>query len=154
MEGRNVLISAISPLVVSIQSCWYIQVLQDQEIGWTSVILSDGLISIDRKSETPVYLQITSALIHNIRRGLLRRGAKLPGTHKLATALSTNRKTVQAAYDELMAQGWIEILPRKGAFLAHDLPEIAPPSEKPSAAITGMATPWGLTTCSKLWRNS
>lgn len=84
------------------------------------------LISIDRRSETPIYLQISNALIRAIRRGQLSKGSKLPGTEQLSAALGVNRKTLQTAYDELMAQGWIDIFSRKGAFVATATPELSP----------------------------
>lgn len=86
----------------------------------------EELIIIDRRSNTPVYLQITNAVIHNIRRGHIRSGLKLPGSREMAIALNIHRKTLQTAYDELMAQGWIEIIPQKGTFIAKNLPEIKP----------------------------
>ncbi len=84
------------------------------------------LIPIDRNSDTPVYMQIANAIILSIRRGRLRRGARLPGSRELAGLLNVHRKTLQTAYDELMAQGWIEISPRKGAFVVEKLPELKP----------------------------
>lgn len=84
------------------------------------------IIKIDRDSNIPVYMQITNSFIHNIRRGQLRRGLQLPGSRTLATSLNIHRKTLQTALDELMAQGWIEIIPQKGTFIASDLPDIKP----------------------------
>lgn len=83
-------------------------------------------IKIDPTSETPVYLQITNAFIHTIRNGRLRKGLKLPGSRTLAARLGINRMTMVAAYQELHAQGWIEISPRKGTFVNHELPVLKP----------------------------
>ena len=84
------------------------------------------LIPIDNKSNSPLYSQIMNAFITNIRRGYLRRGLKLPGSRKLAETLNVHRKTLQNALDELAAQGWLEIIPRKGTFVVKDIPEINP----------------------------
>ncbi len=84
------------------------------------------LITIDKTSDTAIYLQVSNAIIHNIRRGSLRRGLKLPGSRELAGILQVHRKTMLAAYGELLAQGWIEMIPRKGTFVVKDLPEIKP----------------------------
>ncbi len=84
------------------------------------------LIPIDYKSNSPLYSQIMNALITNIRRGYLRRGLKLPGSRKLAAMLNVHRNTLQNALDELVAQGWLEIIPRKGTFVVKDIPEINP----------------------------
>jgi GntR family transcriptional regulator / MocR family aminotransferase len=85
-----------------------------------------ALISIAPTADTPVYLQIANAMIINIRAGRLRSGLKLPGSRELAHALQVHRKTVIAALDELQAQGWIEMVPRKGTFVVQHLPEIKP----------------------------
>ena len=84
------------------------------------------LIQIDKNLPTPIYLQITNAIIYNIRRGILRRRFKIPGARELAADLNIHRKTLQNALDELMAQGWLEIIPRKGTFVVDNLPEINP----------------------------
>ncbi len=83
-------------------------------------------IRIEKTSDIPVYLQIVNAVILGIRRGMIRRSVKLPGARTLAKALHIHRKTLQTAYDELMAQGWVTITPRKGAFVVDALPEIKP----------------------------
>lgn len=90
----------------------------------------DQLITIEKSSNTAVYLQISNAMIHHIRSGRLRKGAKLPGSRKLAESLQVHRNTLLAAYDELEAQGWIETQPRKGTFVVQDLPEIQPRGAK------------------------
>jgi GntR family transcriptional regulator/MocR family aminotransferase len=90
------------------------------------MLLYHELISIDKSSDTAIYLQISNSIINNIRRGRLRPGLKLPGSRELSDHLSVHRKTILAAYDELLAQGWIEVIPRKGTFVVHNLPEIRP----------------------------
>ena len=75
------------------------------------------LISIDRNSATAIYLQIAQHIINAIQRGYLLIGSKLPGSRSLGLLLKNHRNTVTAAYQELEAQGWIEIHPNKGAFI-------------------------------------
>ncbi|MCE6992852.1 PLP-dependent aminotransferase family protein [Dyadobacter sp. CY323] len=86
------------------------------EIPFKNVIL------LDRLSGTPVYLQIARQMINAIQRGVLVTGVKLPGTRSLAEILDVHRKTVVAAYHELDAQGWIEMLPNKGTFVTKKSP--------------------------------
>ncbi len=74
-------------------------------------------------SPTPLYMQIVHALIHEIQRGRLQPGAFLPSTRELAEVLGVNRKTIVIAYDELVAQGWLESLGRKGTIVTASLPE-------------------------------
>ncbi|MEQ9377520.1 MAG: PLP-dependent aminotransferase family protein [Imperialibacter sp.] len=88
--------------------------------------LITDLVQWDASAETPVYLQIANGFIHHIRLGRLRKGLKLPGSREMAGLLSVNRMTVVAALNELEAQGWIEMLPRKGTFVRKSLPLLAP----------------------------
>ena len=82
------------------------------------------MIEIDRAQKTPVYLQITNGFIRNITAGLLSSGLRLPGSRKMATMLDVNRRTVITAYEELTAQGWIEIKPNSGAYISEKLPTL------------------------------
>jgi GntR family transcriptional regulator/MocR family aminotransferase len=86
----------------------------------------ESLLSIDKNLHVPVYLQITNGIIGHIRRGTLKPESALPSSRVLAKALNVHRKTVLAAYDELYAQSWIDVYPRKGIFVARNLPDIAP----------------------------
>ncbi|MEO1052689.1 MAG: PLP-dependent aminotransferase family protein [Bacteroidota bacterium] len=81
-----------------------------------------SVISVNRDSTKPIYLQIVNSFIKEITQGRLNAGHKLPGTRALAEQLQLNRKTVADAYDELLAQGWINIIPSKGTFVSSDLP--------------------------------
>lgn len=84
------------------------------------------LIHLDREADLPIFLQLHNALVKLIKSGILKGGAKLPGTRSLANQLTLHRKTVIAAYDELLSQGWIESIPSKGTFISNKLPEIQP----------------------------
>ncbi|MDW7693293.1 PLP-dependent aminotransferase family protein [Flammeovirgaceae bacterium SG7u.111] len=80
------------------------------------------IIQLDRKIGTPVYIQLCNQLIQLIKQGKLSPATKLPGSRLMAEQLSIHRKTVVAAYDELMAQGWLESKPAKGTFVNTALP--------------------------------
>ena len=88
--------------------------------------LIDELIGIDRASRVPLYLQISQSIIQSIRQGKLRKGLRLPGARRIADLLKINRLTVVAAFEELESQGWLEMLPRKGAFVKLNLPMLSP----------------------------
>lgn len=88
--------------------------------------LPKGLITIDKNSQVPVYLQIANGIIGHIRRGTLKPASALPGSRILAAHLQVHRKTVVAAYDELYAQSWVDAYPRKGIFIAKNLPDVSP----------------------------
>jgi len=76
-----------------------------------------SFIQIDRDSITAVYLQIASQLINAIQRGFIQPAAKLPGSRQLSELLDVHRNTVVAAFNELDAQGWVEVRPNQGTFV-------------------------------------
>lgn len=75
-------------------------------------------------SDLPVFLQIARGLTRDILRGRLRPKDRLPGTRSLAAELGVHRNTVVAAYDELLAEGWIESDGTRGTFVAEALPKL------------------------------
>src|SRR5690606_9069119 len=92
-----------------------------------------SFIQVDRRSATPVYLQVAQQLINAIQRGYLLEGHKLRGTRQLASLLGLHRNTVVAVYAELEAQGWTESRPNSGTFVRNAL------AAKPAKFSTGDA---------------
>jgi GntR family transcriptional regulator/MocR family aminotransferase len=80
-----------------------------------------------------VYLQISELIATEIRRGRLQPGTALPGTRELAKQLGVNRKTAVLAYEELLAQGWLEAQTTCGTFVSSQLPESTPMAFAPAA---------------------
>lgn len=64
--------------------------------------------SIDRSSKKPVFEQICEALRHSIVSGSLAEGATLPPTRVLATELGVSRSTTVTAYEQLVAEGYLQ----------------------------------------------
>lgn len=83
-----------------------------------------SIIAISKKSPRAVYLQIADAIVDEILSGRVPQSHKMPGTRLLALELNLNRKTVATAYDELLAQGWLEIIPSRGTFVKKSLPVV------------------------------
>lgn len=81
-----------------------------------------SLIQISSSTAKAKYLQISNQLIKLIKSGTLASKARLPGSRAMAELLMIHRKTVIAAYDELLSQGWIEVIPSKGTFVSSQLP--------------------------------
>lgn len=81
------------------------------------------VISLDRDHAQPVYRRIASAIAHDIARGRLAPGARLPGTRSLAGMLGLSRHTVGAAYDALIAEGWLTSTEASGTFVSASMPE-------------------------------
>lgn len=106
-------------------------------------------IVLERTAGIALHLQLVQAIIREIQRGRLLPGAALPGSRTIADALSLNRKTVVQAYDELLAQGWIETQARRGAFVSARLPATAlenanQPAKQIPAAFVERLPPNGL----------
>ena len=76
-------------------------------------------IRIHRNKVEPIYLQIAYQFINAVQRGYLPLGTKISGSRVLAEELGVHRKTIIAAFDELQAQGWVEIIPKKGTFVGN-----------------------------------
>ncbi len=71
------------------------------------------------ESGKPLYIQIYEYFKHEIEKGNLKPCEKLPSKRKLATALSISVNTVDTAYSQLTAEGYIEAIPQKGFFVCN-----------------------------------
>lgn len=100
-------------------------VIIKQVVQFVMQILS-SLLNIDKNAAQSVYLQIGNQLMALIKAGTLPAGNRLPGTRQLALSLNVHRKTVIRAYDELLAQGWLESQTGSGTFVARHLPAVKP----------------------------
>lgn len=69
-----------------------------------------------------LYLQIAQAIRRSIENSNVVATEKLPSARTLATQLNVNRHTIMAAYNELVAQGWVETQQRQGYRVAETLP--------------------------------
>lgn len=85
-----------------------------------------SLIFIEKTSSTPVFVQVSNQLAELIRQGTLAPGQRLPGTRQLAHLLDLNRQTIVAAYDEGLAQGWLESRSGSGTYVATHFSEVRP----------------------------
>ena len=80
------------------------------------------MVHLDYRSARPIYAQIVDGFRSQIEGGVLRSGEKLPSVRELAVELSINPNTIQRAYRQLEAEGWIATVPGKGCFVC-GLPE-------------------------------
>ncbi|GAA1915816.1 PLP-dependent aminotransferase family protein [Streptantibioticus ferralitis] len=91
-------------------------------------------IDLDAAGGRRVGLQ--SALRKAIRQGRLAAGTLLPSTRGLAAELGLSRGTVTAAYDQLVAEGYLTTRPGSGTTVA-DMPPNTMPPESAAPAATG-----------------
>ncbi|MBP2370173.1 MocR-like pyridoxine biosynthesis transcription factor PdxR [Pseudonocardia parietis] len=65
-------------------------------------------IVLDRASGVPLAVQVADGLRDAAAGRALRPGDRLPSTRALATTLGLSRTVTAAAYDQLLAEGWVE----------------------------------------------
>ena len=82
------------------------------------------MVHLDYRDARPIYIQIVDGFRGQILAGVLQSGEKLPSVRELAMELSINPNTIQRAYRQLEALGWIATVPGKGCFVS-GLPEYA-----------------------------
>lgn len=75
------------------------------------------MIHLDYRDSRPIYQQVKDTLRRHIVTGVLMPGEKLPSVRALASQLSINPNTIQRAYRQLEAEGWIATVPGKGCFV-------------------------------------
>lgn len=93
---------------------------------------------VDASRGMPLYLQLIHALIQEIQRGRLAPGTFLPSSRELAGALGVNRKTVVLAYEDLIAQGWLEAQGTRGTRVAASLPDVGLDRKRTGADARGL----------------
>jgi GntR family transcriptional regulator/MocR family aminotransferase len=76
---------------------------------------------LDRTAATPLFRQLYACLKESILRGALPPGAQLPPTRELCRQLAVSRQTVLAAYDQLLAEGYLSGTVGRGTFVSASL---------------------------------
>lgn len=74
-------------------------------------------IIINKKDKTPLYRQIYMSVRKSIETGSLKKGTKLPSIRRLSTDLDVSKTTVNGAYEQLCAEGYISNRPRSGYYV-------------------------------------
>ncbi len=87
------------------------------------------MIALDRGSDRPLYRQLDDQLREAVLSGRLPPGARLPATRQLAAELGLSRLTVQNAYEQLVAEGFLASAVGAGTFVADIAPENLPPAQ-------------------------
>ena len=76
------------------------------------------MILLDYRDGRPLYQQVKDDLRRMMLTGLLPPDEKLPSVRSLATQMAINPNTIQRAYSELEAEGYIYSVAGKGSFAA------------------------------------
>ncbi|MCR4742330.1 MAG: PLP-dependent aminotransferase family protein [Treponema sp.] len=70
------------------------------------------------QSQGPLYKSLYSHILADIQGGRLKAGEKLPSKRSLARNLGISTISIENAYDQLISEGYIYTLPKKGYFVA------------------------------------
>ncbi len=91
------------------------------------------LIPLKAHGSLSMYQQIYEYIKQDIRAGNLAENTRLPSTRVLAENLKVSRSTTQMAYDQLVAEGYIQAVPHRGYFVlrVETLAEVEPETEGP-----------------------
>ncbi|HAE49914.1 MAG TPA: PLP-dependent aminotransferase family protein, partial [Tistrella mobilis] len=77
---------------------------------------------LERQSDESIQSQLRRSIIAAIHAGQMTPGQKLLPSRRLAEQLGIARNTVTAVYEELVARGYLDALPRQGYFVGRGLP--------------------------------
>jgi len=78
------------------------------------------MVILNYRDARPIYAQIFDGFRDQIASGILRPEERLPSVRELAAELAINPNTIQRAYRQLEAEGWILTIPGKGCFVCGD----------------------------------
>ena len=105
-------------------------------------------VRLDRAARTPLAVQLAGQIRGLVTAGAPATGDRLPSTRALAAELGVSRAVTEQAYDQLLAEGWLEARRGAGTFVAASghlaLPvPVAPVRERPRARHRfDTGTPW------------
>ena len=87
--------------------------------------------ALDASSGVPLYEQLYRSLAGEMRSGTLAAGTRMPGKRRLAAELSVSVNTVDAAYQILATEGYMEPRERSGFYVQEYLALPTRPEEVP-----------------------
>lgn len=104
---------------------------------------------LDRTSALPLPTQLAAEVRRLVGAGTLARGVRLPGSRALAAELGVSRIVVTQAYEQLVAEGWLDASRGSGTFVTGTVTAPSPvrtprPAPAPPSALVRLdtGTPW------------
>jgi len=92
------------------------------------------------QTEAPLYQRIADSIRNDVTKGRLRRGERVPSTRALARELRVNRNTVAQAFEQLVADGFLEGRHGSGTYVARELPQAQPAPTPAGPALAPLKT--------------
>ena len=95
-------------------------------------------ITLEPHGAQPLYEQLYRGIRHKIEQGALAAGERLPSKRALASHLKVSVVTVEGAYGQLLAEGYLRSEPKRGFFVQPFEAQSAPAAipARPSAAAS------------------
>ncbi|MBK7369099.1 MAG: PLP-dependent aminotransferase family protein [Candidatus Eisenbacteria bacterium] len=84
-------------------------------------------------SAEPLHRQLYDEIRRAILAGRLAAGSRLPASRELANVTRVSRNTVLSAYEQLLAEGYIQSRAGSGTFVAYSIPDAAVPESTQSS---------------------
>ena len=86
----------------------------------TQIIHKEGStwLQLEYRDSRPIHQQVRDGLRRLMVTGVLSAGDRLPSVRKLATELAINPNTIQRAYAQLEAEGYVYSVAGRGTFVA------------------------------------
>lgn len=99
---------------------------------------------LDPRDERPLFQQLYLVLRKAIVAGTLAPGSRLPSSRELAARLGISRTSVIAAYDQLLAEGYVAGRRGSGTYVSEDVPVATPakagrPAMRKAAAVQAIS---------------
>ena len=82
-------------------------------------------VALDPAASSPLHRQLYDALRDSVLSGHLAPGSRLASTRAMSVELGVSRNTVMAAFDQLLAEGYLEGRVGAGTFVTRTLPDDA-----------------------------
>ncbi|SDC63309.1 GntR family transcriptional regulator / MocR family aminotransferase [Actinokineospora iranica] len=119
-------------------------------------------VTLDRRSATPLAVQLAEELRTAAADGRLRSGDRLPSTRALAAQLKVSRTVTAAAYEQLHAEGWIAGKHGSGTYVTTAPPgsptarprRAKPAAEDEAAVDLRPGSPWAGGIDRSAWRRA
>lgn len=80
-------------------------------------------VSVDDASDSPLYRQLYENLRQAILNGQIAPGTRLPSTREIASELRLSRNTVMNAFEQLLAEGYVEGHVGSGTYVSQAIPD-------------------------------
>ena len=97
------------------------------------------------KKDFPLYLRLINEIKSKIHSGEIAAEEKMPSLRKLAHDLDVSRTTAEAAYSQLVAEGYLIASPKRGYFagsIVSRKPQKVLPPQKPSGMDAPASSHW------------